>query len=144
MNNYSMDKECKKHGVGEHRLEKGNPEKGKSNYWRCLKCRQHQNKMKRKRRQEFLCGLYFDLGAKCVKCGYNECPEILHFHHTCSRKDKKFTIAHAIRRMGIIITKQDIIEEVEKCVLMCPNCHAKEHTEYSYYEIMEDIDAVTV
>ena len=136
-NNIATDKECKHHGHGEHRLEKTTSGNG---YWRCLKCRQEENKRKRRRRQKFICELMENLGAKCSCCGYNESPEILHFHHVCDRKDKKFTIANAIRTLGRIITKQDVIEEVEKCVLLCPNCHAKEHTEYSYHEIMEEKD----
>jgi predicted HNH restriction endonuclease len=46
--------------------------------------------------------------------------------------------------MGKEITEKDMWEEVEKCILLCPNCHAKEHTEYSYYKLMENTNLLGV
>jgi len=63
----------------------------------------------------------------CELCGYNEHPEILQFHH------KKLIRRKGIRRhqsQGFTAGRSSIKwmqEEVEKCLLLCPNCHAWIH-----------------
>jgi hypothetical protein len=53
----------------------------------------------------------------CAICGYKEHTEILQFHHT--NKDKSFDIGSAIGNK-----KDEIIKkEMDKCILLCPNCH---------------------
>lgn len=67
------------------------------------------------------------LGNKCFICGYNKCLEALEFHHK-EPKEKKFAIA------GIYNKKWDtIVEELDKCVLLCSNCHRE--LEYGILEI---------
>ena len=58
----------------------------------------------------------------CAICGYNECSEALDFHHSNSQ-DKKFNLN--IRGMD----KNDdrIVKELNKCILLCANCHRKIH-----------------
>ena len=58
----------------------------------------------------------------CVQCGEKH-PSCLQFHHLDALK-KEFTIARAVSE-GKSIKK--IHEEIEKCILLCANCHAKEH-----------------
>jgi len=58
-------------------------------------------------------------GNKCIMCGYDEEPKILVFHHL---RDKKFTIGQNHYR-----SIEELREEAKKCVLLCPNCHAKVH-----------------
>jgi len=58
-------------------------------------------------------------GNRCVLCGYNEEPRILVFHHL---RDKKFGIGSNYYR-----SLDELREEVKKCILLCPNCHAKVH-----------------
>ena len=62
-------------------------------------------------------------GKKCERCGYSEHTEILHFHH--NNGDKKNSISNAR-------TEREILEEVKKCILICPNCHAVEHIKRHY------------
>ncbi len=60
-------------------------------------------------------------GGKCRNCGYNKCLGAFHFHHT-NPKEKDFSISGSHTR------KWDIIkEELDKCILLCANCHAEEH-----------------
>jgi len=60
-------------------------------------------------------------GGKCVHCGYNECIEALQFHHSNPNK-KDFTIS------GKSWSYERLKKEADKCILLCSNCHIKEHT----------------
>ena len=57
---------------------------------------------------------------ECVICGENE-PISLSFHHT-EPKDKSFTISTARARN---LSYDIILKEINKCVVLCHNCHAK-------------------
>lgn len=61
------------------------------------------------------------LGGKCSVCGYNKYNGALTFHHV-NPKEKSFTIARNISRGWIRLQK-----ELDKCKLLCANCHAEEH-----------------
>lgn len=56
----------------------------------------------------------------CIKCGEND-PIVLQFHHL---QDKKFNIS---RKKGESCSLQKIQDEVTKCVILCANCHLREH-----------------
>ena len=62
-------------------------------------------------------------GGKCERCGYNKCMRALEFHHTNS-KEKDFGISFNLSR-----TIEDLKKEVDKCILLCSNCHAEVHQE---------------
>lgn len=60
-------------------------------------------------------------GGCCLKCGYNKYLGALHFHH----RDpfvKSFAISASSKK-----TSQEIVEELDKCDLLCANCHAETH-----------------
>lgn len=57
----------------------------------------------------------------CAECGYNADPAALQFHHT-DPKTKSFSPAGNASR-----TWAAIAAEVEKCVVLCSNCHATHH-----------------
>lgn len=58
---------------------------------------------------------------KCVFCGENErC--CLEFHHI---RDKKYNISQAVK----YLTPDKFTEELNKCICVCKNCHAKLHKE---------------
>ena len=65
-------------------------------------------------------------GGKCKICGYNKCMDALHFHHK-DPSQKKFGILDALWGK-CKHTEQEIMEEMNKCVLLCANCHAEEHS----------------
>lgn len=62
------------------------------------------------------------LGGKCELCGYNHCLRSLHFHHKDGTQ-KDFTIGR--HRHAIHFEK--IRQELEKCMLVCANCHGEIH-----------------
>lgn len=63
----------------------------------------------------------YKYGECCSECGEGEW-RILEFHHP--KDNKEFSIGRA-NSMGV--SDERLKEEVEKCVLICPNCHRKYH-----------------
>lgn len=64
-------------------------------------------------------------GGKCVDCGIEDHPAIYDFHHL-NPDEKEFTIAHKKQ----YTFNEEIKKELDKCVLLCSNCHRKRHTKY--------------
>lgn len=62
-------------------------------------------------------------GGACVCCGYNRCSDALHFHHI-DPTSKDFQIGGNHCRSW-----ESIRRELDKCVLLCANCHAEKHAE---------------
>ena len=56
----------------------------------------------------------------CAICGYNRCNNALEFHHG-NPKDKKYLISKE-RIQG-----KDLVDELNKCILLCANCHREIH-----------------
>ncbi|GAC1388941.1 MAG: hypothetical protein NVS4B11_04540 [Ktedonobacteraceae bacterium] len=89
--------------------------------------RRHKEKlieMRRKRRMENV-AWYKDYKGKlfCAECGENH-PACLQFHHK-DRKEKSFTISHIVGSSTYSL--KTIIKEIDKCEVLCGNCHAKRH-----------------
>lgn len=61
-------------------------------------------------------------GGKCEICGYNKCLDSLHFHHL-DKKEKDFGISEKGTTRSWEIHKS----EVDKCILVCANCHHEIH-----------------
>ena len=62
------------------------------------------------------------LGGKCKICGYDKVLDSLEFHHV-DKERKLYTISDKLTN------KWETIEiELEKCELLCSNCHQKVHT----------------
>ncbi len=57
-------------------------------------------------------------GGKCELCGYSRCIEALDFHHR-DPDTKKFGISNK----GYTRSWQNVQDELDKCVLVCANCH---------------------
>lgn len=59
----------------------------------------------------------------CAICGYNKCDAALDFHHS-NPEDKVFMInMHSIG----IKNNEQLVEELNKCILLCANCHREIH-----------------
>lgn len=59
-------------------------------------------------------------GGKCQLCGYCKCNGSLHFHHV-NEDAKSFTVS------GKSISFARIKPELDKCILVCANCHGEIH-----------------
>ena len=58
-------------------------------------------------------------GGKCEHCGYNKYRGALEFHHKDpTQKDPRGLKAYKLERL---------FAEVDKCLLLCSNCHREEH-----------------
>lgn len=71
-------------------------------------------------------------GGKCKECGYNKCYGALHFHHR-NPGEKEFGWAQLKCRSW-----QSIKKELDKCDLLCANCHSEKHC---HQEMVDDVMA---
>ena len=77
-----------------------------------------------RRRKEIRLKSIAHLGGKCVRCGYNKCPEVLEFHHR-NPSEKEFNISSK----GHCRSWERVKKEIEKCDLLCANCHRETHAD---------------
>ncbi|MEP6924664.1 MAG: HNH endonuclease signature motif containing protein [Pyrinomonadaceae bacterium] len=61
-------------------------------------------------------------GGCCQICGYKRCIEALEFHHL-DPKQKSFGISSK----GYARSWEKVKQEIEKCALLCANCHREFH-----------------
>ena len=107
-----ITKKCKVHGECLHRKE------NKRSHYACVKCKIDR---KRERRKNYKLKYIEYLGGKCKSCGYNKCAAALEFHH---RDPSQKDISVAFLRDH---SWEKAKKELEKCVLLCANCHREEH-----------------
>ena len=106
-----MLKECPKHGMTEYIvMSNGNT--------KCKKCRNEAVKNKRKKLRLELIEYK---GGKCEICGYCKCYDALEFHHK-NPEEKEFGISN-----GNTVSIEKLKKEVDKCSLLCANCHREVH-----------------
>lgn len=60
-------------------------------------------------------------GGECQICSYDKCIAALDFHHI-NPKEKLFSISSAMS-----YSLKRLKKEVDKCILVCRNCHAELH-----------------
>lgn len=85
---------------------------------RCRKCHSRET-IERFREYKKLAVAY--KGGKCVRCGYDKCVAALDFHHTDpSEKDPRWRL---MRNWKF----DRIKDELDKCILVCSNCHDEIH-----------------
>jgi hypothetical protein len=61
-------------------------------------------------------------GGKSNQCGYDKCPDALIFHHL-DPSQKDFGISENGRSRSF----EKMKPELDKCILVCSNCHAEIH-----------------
>lgn len=61
-------------------------------------------------------------GGSCQRCGYNRCKEALDFHHL-DPSVKEFGLS----KNGNTRNWEKVKEEIDKCQLLCSNCHREKH-----------------
>ncbi len=102
--------DCAKHG---RTVFFARPEGG----YRCAKC---NSAAVSERRRQLKRRMVEEAGGMCAICGFAEHPAALQFHHLDSSR-KKFHLAQYVYSRGIARVRA----EVQKCVLLCANCHAR-------------------
>lgn len=69
-------------------------------------------------------------GNQCSICGYNKCKQALDFHHL-DESQKDFTISNHSDRIDWPTLKK----ELDKCIVVCANCHREIHNdEFEFLE----------
>lgn len=106
---------CKIHGE----VKAHSPDK----YPRCSMC--NNERMKRKYVELRARAIEYK-GGVCVRCGYDKCPQAFDFHHTDSL-EKEFEIS---RKYTASWPK--LKAELDKCILLCANCHREIHAGLVY------------
>lgn len=74
-------------------------------------------------------------GGKCCVCGYARCTGAMAFHHI-DPAEKDFGIA---TRMGANGLTDALRRELDKCALVCGNCHAELHAgivQFDFADVM--------
>lgn len=110
-----IDKECKQHGLTSHYqyLSKGRIKQT------CLKCNVQRVQ---KRRDDIKAMAVAHKGGKCENCGYSKYIGALDFHHK-DPLQKDFSIG----QKGYTRSWEKVKQEIEKCLLVCANCHREIH-----------------
>jgi len=101
----------------------------------CVSCAKKRyaayNYKRTKRFMDFKRDYIIKHGGKCCICGYNDLSvmAVFDFHHTDPSK-KEFELSTFIYRSSL---KTDLTEwkhEIDKCVIVCSNCHRKIHSSF--------------
>lgn len=102
---------------------------GKENFYAsssklmCKSCWGHRTY---KYKKDILHELKEKRGGKCERCGYDKCYAALVWHHRDpSEKDPAYS-----RQMA----RSKLEAEIEKCDLLCSNCHTEVHIERGDYK----------
>lgn len=92
----------------------------------CKECvKENERKKYAEKQKEFI---LFKSNFSCKKCGEKR-PYLLDFHHK-NPNEKDFTISDKAR-----INLENIKEELDKCDVLCANCHREQHYLNSHNEI---------
>lgn len=108
---HTVERICPRHGLAPHTRFGNQPQ------YRCRRCNSERVAARRRRVKEILVR---EAGGCCRLCGYDRSLAALHFHHL-DPGQKAFGIAHR----GVSRSLARARAEVEKCVLLCSNCHAE-------------------
>lgn len=105
-----MQRECKHHGITEFT---------EGNHPRCKSCAV-EAVQKRRDKVKQMSIVY--KGSSCSICGYDKCIDALEFHHIDpSMKD------FGISEKGYTRAWNIVKDELDKCILVCANCHRELH-----------------
>jgi len=80
----------------------------------------------RRRTQAYVAKRKID--SKCEKCGYNKNPTALEYHHI--DKENKFMDISTMITQGYSTDR--IEDEIEKCIVLCSNCHSVQELGHIY------------
>lgn len=72
------------------------------------------------------------LGGKCVDCNFSGHQSAFDFHHL---KNKSFTIGAVANKSWDVIK-----EELDKCILLCRNCHSIRHSTRDDLRLIAEVD----
>lgn len=108
----------------------------------CENCHREEHKAsgkknKRQNLNKLIC-LDYKGQDKCAKCGYKKCSSALEFHHKKDDKIKKiveFCYNHSWKSVDDL--QKNVIDELNKCEILCSNCHKVEHFDSTKFNLHE-------
>lgn len=92
---------------------------GNSRRLRCVACVKAAVTKRRRKLKELAIEYK---GGRCKHCGYHRCHAALEFHHL-DPNEKDFGIA----ANGATRSFDKLKKELDKCIMLCSNCHREEH-----------------
>ena len=107
-----VDKKTKRQGKYKNWSDEVKRDHGKRTY-------EFQKKRRFERKKKFA----LLLGGCCSRCGYDKCLSSLAFHHR-NPEEKEFNLTS--RELGMY-KEERLLNEVNKCDLLCHNCHTELH-----------------
>lgn len=122
-----ITKECKHHGLTNFIYVESEKK------YRCVKCRSAAVQKRRDKTKEILVEYK---GGKCEICGYDKCISALEFHHK-NPQEKDFGIGSKGYTRSIEKNKK----EVDKCILVCANCHREIHSNLIEIDLDRDCNS---
>lgn len=111
-------RECPIHGLTEFTFYKSSSSKGQ---FKCNKCEVEIAVIKNQKRK--IKAVEYK-GGKCELCNYDKNISALEFHHL-NPAEKDFTIS------GFKCGWDDLKRELDKCIMVCANCHREIHNPHS-------------
>lgn len=87
---------------------------------RCKKC---QGKLNEAYRIQRRIDILEYKGGKCSRCGYEKCRSALELHH----RDPTQKDPQIFKRKSNVMKWERLIPELDKCDLVCANCHREIH-----------------
>jgi len=132
-------KECKRDlPVSEFRKE-GKTSAGTQKFCsRCNECfeayagTKYRSWIERNERVKLIDDILNSAKTECCACGYNKTPAALDFHHK-DPSQKLFEVCDVKSQLKWVgktqegVTVEDLITEIEKCIVICSNCHREHH-----------------
>lgn len=113
-----IERICSKHGLTTHHMYvKKNRHSSKE--YKCMKCSTEAVARRRKKMKSMAVEYK---GGKCQRCGYSKSLSALTFHHL-DPNEKDFGIS----ARGYTRSWEKVRIELDKCIMLCANCHAEEH-----------------
>lgn len=76
-------------------------------------------------------------GGCCENCGYNKDLSALEFHHL-DPNEKDFGIG----AKGYTMSWDEVTKELDKCILVCSNCHHEIHSKYDDERLIKYIKSM--
>lgn len=111
-------KTCERDDLYEHEFPK---RKGNYVIKKCLSCIASD---RREKRRAFKRECIAYKGGHCVQCQYYRCQDALEFHHL-DPNEKDFMVSE-VQHTSL----ERVKDELDKCVLLCSNCHKEIHAGY--------------
>jgi hypothetical protein len=124
-----MNKEQKKEYNKKYRQENAERMTFLKNRWKMKNREQNTSWARETKRQNKIKAVEY-AGGCCQLCGYNRCLAALEFHHI-NPEEKEYVPTQLLNCKW-----ERIVLEINKCILLCANCHRE--VTYEYGELPTD------